>query len=157
MALVRPPCIADLQQTYQDATGLISVLERTLAVSVLTSCLFTGRHAARRFSSAFPRLAKTKPGGCLVLSSDSAAVRLLTVVPRRQDAGLLATVPDDAWANILRRLDVKDLASLAACSKGAKAVVDRQHERTWQAAAAQDPGAAAAASQLQLSWMRDSS
>ena len=55
-------------------------------------------------------------------------------------AGILQALTSDAWEGILQRLDLRDLASLAACSKGLKHLVDSQAESVWQAAAAHDAG-----------------
>ena len=55
-------------------------------------------------------------------------------------AGFLQALTSDAWEGILQRLHLRDLASLAACSKGLKDLVDSQPESVWQAAATHDPG-----------------
>ena len=55
-------------------------------------------------------------------------------------AGVLQALTSDAWEGMLQRLYLRDLASLAACSRALKHLVDSQPESVWQAAASQDPG-----------------
>ena len=53
---------------------------------------------------------------------------------------MLDSLTDDAWQSVHQRLPLKAFASLAACSKASKALVDSMPQTVWQAAAAQDPG-----------------
>ena len=50
----------------------------------------------------------------------------------------LDQLSDDALETIRRVLNLKDLASLSATSTGMRAIVGRQPEAVWKAAAAQD-------------------
>ena len=47
----------------------------------------------------------------------------------------------DAWQLVLELLPLRSLASLAACSKALHALVAKQPEAVWKAAAAHDSGA----------------
>ena len=52
----------------------------------------------------------------------------------------MQALSDDAWQLILQQLSLRDLACMLAVSKSVRAVVHRQPEAVWKAAAARDPG-----------------